>query len=140
VRKRRNRLNFLTRTTTEATAGTRARSLTGKRAASPIPCTEILFTEEAITVRVIIEVFGRALMFQFVQGKVEASESPGEFEDAPPSDPHGTSSAHIERGAGADAFTSDVVARKFGFNSELSLRYPEPSVSAELPKALPHGS
>lgn len=71
------------------------------------------FTEAEITVRVTIEVRGRAFLFHFAHAKITA-EREAEFEQAP-ADPHGTLSAHIERGPGAESFTSDVVARKFGF-------------------------
>lgn len=64
--------------------------------------------------RVIIEVLGRAFVLQLAQAKITTDSDGEEFRQVPP-DPHGTLSAHIERGPGAEAFTSDVVARKFGF-------------------------
>jgi hypothetical protein len=67
--------------------------------------------------RVIVEVAGRAFVFQFLQGKVTTDDSDEqEFEHAPV-DPHSVGGGQVERGPGADAFVSDVVAgRKFGFS------------------------
>ena len=73
--------------------------------------------------RVIVEVFGRAWMFEGQSVKLAApgevsSQSEG-FEQAPPHDPHGTLSAQVERGCGADSFTSDVVGKQgFGFRGK----------------------
>jgi len=69
-------------------------------------------------VRVIVEAFGRAWMLTLQGAKIV---TPGEveddeFEQAPPIDPHGTGGCQVERGPGADAFTSDVVNRRFGFH------------------------
>jgi hypothetical protein len=58
-------------------------------------------------VRVIIEVLGRALVFQFVQGKLAASDDE-EFKHAPV-DPHSVSGGQVERGPGADSYTEDIV-------------------------------
>jgi hypothetical protein len=69
-------------------------------------------------VRVIVEVWGRAYVLQLLQGKVTTTEDPEEFERAPV-DPHSVGGGQFEHGAGADSFTSDVVAgKKFGFRPE----------------------
>lgn len=70
-----------------------------------------------VPVRVVIEVFGRAFILQY--GKLD-DESPAEeqeFQDAPPQDPHGTSSCQVEHGPGTDSYVDDIMsARKFGFS------------------------
>jgi hypothetical protein len=68
--------------------------------------------------RVIVELFGRTWMFTLQSARLtecEVSSQTGEFEQPPPPDPHGVHGGQFEQGAGCDAFTSDVVARGFGF-------------------------
>jgi hypothetical protein len=70
-------------------------------------------------VRVIVEVRGRAFMLQFIHGK-SAQDEPDEAEDEKfkhvPVDPHSVGGGLVERGAGADAYTSDVTSKRgFGF-------------------------
>lgn len=66
--------------------------------------------------RVIVEVFGRAYVLQFLQGTVATDDGEQEEFERAPVDPHSVGGGQVERGPGADAFVSDVVAgRKFGF-------------------------
>lgn len=66
--------------------------------------------------RVIVEVWGRAYVLQLIQGKVTTTDDEEEFERAPV-DPHSVQGGQVERGCGADSFTSDVTAgKKFGFS------------------------
>jgi hypothetical protein len=63
--------------------------------------------------RVIVELFGRAWLFEAHTGKVV--EDDGQ-DAAHQHDPSGTTSAHIERGPGASEYSTDVESRKkFGF-------------------------
>lgn len=66
--------------------------------------------------RVIVEVFGRACVFQFHQGKVVVQDDDEEEFEHVPVDPHSVGGGQVEHGPGADAYVNDVVAgQKFGF-------------------------
>jgi hypothetical protein len=67
--------------------------------------------------RLTIEVFNWVWQFDLSPViHVAEPEKPAEFREAPPHDPHGTLSCQVEQGSGADAFTSDVAARRTGFS------------------------
>jgi hypothetical protein len=84
--------------------------------------------------RVIVEVFGRAFIFQFAQGKVHVQESESdEFEHAPV-DPHSVGGCMVEHadqgsvevqelsGAGVYAMPQE---RKVGFGVHDVVRFPD---------------
>ena len=86
---------------------------------STAPVTASSPTSTEAEMRVIVELFGRTWMFTVQSARLsdcEVSSQPAEFEQAPPQDPHAVHGGQFEQGSGADAYTSDVVAKRFGFH------------------------
>ncbi len=79
--------------------------------------------------RLIIEVFGRVWLLESQAGRTvkdSTEDEAAEFENVPV-DPHGTLSAHIERGAGADSYTEDITG-KDGSHMEVTVHGQPPGL------------
>lgn len=96
-----------------------------------VALSQIHYTAE-VTVRVIVEVFGRAYVFSFLQGKVMVGDPEDNEFDRAPLDPHSVSGGQMENasdqgalevqrlsGAGVYQTPEDHtrVSRRFGFGN-----------------------